>query len=150
MLAGEIATTALCTNFMEYEGFVRQLLFLGLQNQTVFADGRQASLAVGKIFGSVIRSHRPLIVHDAPEDAVEYICSPTFSACAHRISHGQMLESTSQCPWGDLIERLVQTNQAYLFCRVEQDARRCRARRPRGVGDGSARSACAQSVGEPH
>ncbi|MFL4474475.1 TetR/AcrR family transcriptional regulator [Paeniglutamicibacter sp. MACA_103] len=121
LLAVEAATLALCENFRDYEKFVRQQLFLGLQNETVFTDGREASLAIGKLFGAPILRHRSLIVHDSPEEAVDYIYSLTFSACAHRIGQRGLLESNQPRRWDDLIKRLVRTNQAYLFCPLGQE-----------------------------
>jgi hypothetical protein len=47
--------------------------------------------------------------------AVDYTYRLIYAMCTHRATQGANLESTRAFSWKNLIEQLVQMNQAYLL-----------------------------------
>ena len=88
---------------------------MGVTDPQIFAAGQKASVEGGRDYTSFILQARDAIKRPDVDAAVDYTYRLIYAMCTHRATQGPNLESTRAFSWKNLIEQLVQMNQAYLL-----------------------------------
>jgi len=99
-----------------HERLLQVFMVLGMQNPAVREHGSAISVEGGRAFrDTVMLAAAALRQHPDVEAAIDFAYRLVYAACAHRILHGEYLESRRPLSWPDLIERLAQAVTAYLL-----------------------------------
>ncbi|GAA2219585.1 hypothetical protein GCM10009850_120980 [Nonomuraea monospora] len=110
------AVTGVAETFRTHAKLMRVLMLLGTQNPAIFEGGSAASIEGGRIFRDTVMLIAPALRHHPDvEAAIDFAHRLTYASCAHRIIHGEHLESARPLPWPRLIEQLRQAVAAYLL-----------------------------------
>ena len=110
------AVTGVARTFAAHAPLLRVFMLLGTQNAVVWEEGSAASIAGGRTFrDTVLLAGAALRHHDDVEAAVDFAWRLTCAACAHRVVHGEHLESARPLSWDDLADRLARAVTAFLL-----------------------------------
>jgi len=69
----------------------------------------------GRAFRRFLDPVVPHIRHPDPEAALDFAFRLVYAASAHRVVHGEHLESARPLPWRRLVEELAATVRLYLL-----------------------------------
>jgi AcrR family transcriptional regulator len=111
----DAAVTGIAANFAAHAPLLRVFMLLGTGNPAVREQGARASIAGSRFFR---RALEPAVAHIRREDAdaaIDYAYRLAYSACAHRVIHGEHLESARPSPWAELIAELSTAIRLYLL-----------------------------------
>ncbi len=118
------AVTGVAETFRAHAPLLRVFMLLGTQNPVVLEEGSTASVQGGRTFRDTVMLAAPAVRHHADvETAIDFAWRLTYAGCAHRVIHGEHLESARPLGWDELIEQLRIAVTAYLLA-------------PPGFGDG--------------
>lgn len=109
------ATTVLAKNFERNQKAYGRLVLMGVTDPQIFAAGQKASLEGGRDYTEFVLQARDAFKRPDVDAAVDYTYRLIYAMCTHRATQGANLESTRAFSWKNLIEQLVQMNQAYLL-----------------------------------
>lgn len=119
------AVTGMAESFQSHASLLRVFLLLGLSNQAVLEHGKEIGLEGGRVFRDLVMLAAPALRHHPDvEAAIDFAHRLVYAACAHRVVHGEHLESRRALPWTDLIEQLRRSVTAYLLSPVDGSAAR--------------------------
>jgi len=119
------AVGAITDAFHAHEGLLRAFLLLGTRHDAVRAEGSRAS-AEGNGFFAAALAHVP-IAHQDRAAALDFAFRLVYATVAHRVTHGESLESDRPLPWDQMRDRLQAAVVAYLLGGVPAHAARRRA-----------------------
>jgi AcrR family transcriptional regulator len=111
----DAAVSAIAGTFAAHAPLLRVFMLLGTGNPAVREQGARASIAGSRFFRHALQPAVPSIRRDDPDAAIDYAYRLTYSACAHRVIHGEHLESARPSPWAELIAELSTAVQLYLL-----------------------------------
>ncbi|WP_330350358.1 TetR/AcrR family transcriptional regulator [Streptomyces sp. NBC_00582] len=95
---------------------MRVFILLGTHNQAVFAHGSAVSTQGGRAFRDTVMLAAPALRHHTDiEAAIDFAYRMVYATCAHRLVHGEHLESQRPLPWPDLVDQLRRAVTAYLL-----------------------------------
>jgi AcrR family transcriptional regulator len=120
--ADVIATVviSLSSTFRVHAPLMRVFMLLGTANAGVFAQGASASIEGGRTFRDAVMLAAPALRHHPDvEAAIDFAYRLTYATCAHRVIHGEHLESARPLSWPQLIEQLRLAVTAYLLAPSE-------------------------------
>ncbi len=110
------AVTGVAETFRHHAPLMRVFMLLGTRNPAVFHEGAMASTEGGRTFRDTVLLAAPLLVHHPDiENAIDFAYRLTYASCAHRIVHGEHLESARPLSWEQLIDHLAGAVTAYLL-----------------------------------
>jgi AcrR family transcriptional regulator len=109
------AVTGVTETFRAHAPLLRVFMLLGIQNPAVLEEGTSASIEGGLTFHHAILLAAPAIAHADAKAAIDFGYRLTYAACAHRVIHGEYLESARPLPWPQLIEQLSIAVADYLL-----------------------------------
>jgi AcrR family transcriptional regulator len=110
------AVRGVAETFRAHAPLLRVFMLLGAQNPAVFEVGATASIEGGRTFrDTVMLAAAALRHHPDVEAAIDFAYRLTYAACAHRIIHGEHLESARPLSWGQLIDEVCTAVTAYLL-----------------------------------
>jgi AcrR family transcriptional regulator len=110
------AVTGVAQAFRRHARLLRVFMLLGTQNPAVVEEGSTASIDGGRIFRDTVMLAAPALRHHADvEAAIDFAYRLTYAGCAHRVIHGEHLESARSLSWDELIEHLRVAVTAYLL-----------------------------------
>ena len=111
------AVTGVAETFRAHARLLRVFMLLGTQDPAVVKEGSTASIDGGRIFRDTVMLAAPALRHHADvEAAIDFAYRLTYAGCAHRVIHGEHLESARPLSWDALIEHLRVAVTAYLLC----------------------------------
>lgn len=95
---------------------LRVFMLLGTQNPAVLHEGATASIEGGRFFrDTVMLAAAALRHHPDVEAAIDFGYRLTYAVCAHRVVHGEHLESARALSWDELIDQVRAAVTAYLL-----------------------------------
>lgn len=110
------AVVGVSQTFRAHAPLLRVFMLLGAQNPTVHEEGATASVEGGRTFrDTVMLVAAALRHHQDVEAAIDFAYRLTYAACAHRVIHGEHLESARPLSWDQLIDQLCTAVTAYLL-----------------------------------
>ena len=109
------ATTVLAKNFERNQKAYGRLVLMGVTDPLIFAAGQKASIEGGRAYTEFILQARSEIKRPDVDAAVDYTYRLIYAMCTHRATQGPRLESSRAFSWKNLIDELVEMNQAYLL-----------------------------------
>ncbi|SKG69095.1 transcriptional regulatory repressor protein (Tetr-family) Ethr [Mycobacteroides abscessus subsp. bolletii] len=102
--------------FRAHGPLLRVFMLMGASYPAVFDHGSAASVEFGRTFRNTVILAAPAIRHHPDvEAAIDFAYRLTYAACAHRIIHGENLESRRALPWREFIDQLRGAVTAYLL-----------------------------------
>jgi AcrR family transcriptional regulator len=107
------AVGAITDAFHAHEGLLRAFLLLGTRHDAVRHQGSRASVE-GNGYFAVALAHVP-IAHQDRAAALDFAYRLIYATVAHRVTHGESLESDRPLPWQEMRERLQAAVVAYLL-----------------------------------
>jgi AcrR family transcriptional regulator len=111
------AVTGMAETFRAHAQLLRVFMLLGTQDPAVLTEGATASAQGGRTFRDTVMLAAPALRHHADvEAAIDFAYRLTYAACAHRVIHGEHLESARPLGWQQLIDHLRVAVTAYLLC----------------------------------
>ena len=114
------AVVGVARTFQAHAPLLRVFMLLGAQNPAVFAEGATASIEGGRTFrDTVMLAAAALRHHPDVEAAIDVAYRLTYSACAHRVVHGEHLESARPLSWEQWIDQVRTAVTAYLLAPLE-------------------------------
>jgi AcrR family transcriptional regulator len=116
----DAAVTGIAAGFAAHAPLLRVFMLLGTRDDAVRAQGARASIAGSRFFRRALAPAVPHIHRTDADAAIDYAYRFTYSACAHRVIHGEHLESERPSPWPELIAELSTAVQLYLLGRLER------------------------------
>lgn len=126
----EAAVSGVTRMFEAHAGLMRVFMLMGLRDETMLADGVRASHEGGGNFRTFLDPVVPLIRHEDPEAACDVAFRLVYAACAHRLVHGEHLESPRPWSWDDLTREVAKAVTLYLLGSLD----------PAAVGEAVART----------
>lgn len=112
----DAAVTGVVETFRQHASLMRVFMLLGTQNPAVFTEGAEASIQGGRTFrDTVLLAALSLRHHADVETAVDFAYRLTYASCAHRVIHGEHLESARPLAWTQLADELRRAVRAYLL-----------------------------------
>ena len=110
------AVTGVSETFRAHAPLLRVFMLLGTRNPAILEEGATASIAGGQTFrDTVMLAAAAIRQHPDVEAAIDFAYRLTYAACAHRVIHGEHLESSRPLPWEQLIDQLRIAVTAYLL-----------------------------------
>jgi AcrR family transcriptional regulator len=110
------AVRGVAETFRAHAPLLRVFMLLGVQNPAVYEEGATASIEGGRTFrDTVMLAAAALRHHPDVEAAIDFAYRLTYAACAHRIIHGEHLESPRPLSWDQLIDEVCTAVTAYLL-----------------------------------
>ncbi|WP_433187508.1 TetR/AcrR family transcriptional regulator [Actinoallomurus sp. CA-150999] len=99
-----------------HAALMRVFMLLGTHNPAVFEHGSAVSVGGGQVFRDIVMLAAPALRHHADvEAAIDFAYRLIYATCAHRIIHGEHLESRRPLPWPELVDQLRRAVTAYLL-----------------------------------
>lgn len=111
----EAAVSGVARTFEAHARLMQVFIMLGTRDEKLLAGGVRASHLGGRNFREFLEPVVPLIRHADPEVACDLAFRLTYAACAHRVVHGEHLESPRPLSWDDLIRELSDAITLYLL-----------------------------------
>ena len=115
----EVIAAAVCgvaETFRAHSRLLRVFMLLGTQNPVVLDEGSRASIEGGRTFrDTVMLAASALRHHHDVETAIDFAYRLTYATCAHRVVHGEHLESARPLTWDQMIEQLRIAVTSYLL-----------------------------------
>ncbi|WP_448624979.1 TetR/AcrR family transcriptional regulator [Geodermatophilus sp. URMC 64] len=110
------AVTGVAETFRAHAPLLRVFMLLGTQNPVVLEEGATASMEGARTFrDTVMLAAAALRHHPDVEAAIDFAYRLTYAGCAHRVIHGEHLESSRPLSWDQLIDQLCVAVTAYLL-----------------------------------
>ena len=110
------AVTGMSETFRAHAPLLRVFMLLGTRNPAILEEGATASIEGGRTFRDTVMLAAAAIRHHPDvEAAIDFAYRLTYAACAHRVVHGEHLESSRPLPWEQLIDQLRIAVTAYLL-----------------------------------
>jgi len=110
------AVVGVSETFRANSPLLRVFMLLGAENPAVFEVGAVASIKGGRTFRDAVMLAAPALRHHPDvEAAIDFAYRLTYAGCAHRIIHGEHLESARPLGWEQLIDELRIAVTAYLL-----------------------------------
>jgi AcrR family transcriptional regulator len=110
------AVVGVAQTFRAHARLLRVFMLLGTQHPAVLEEGSAASIRGGRIFRDTVMLAAPALRHHVDvEAAIDFAYRLTYAACAHRVIHGEHLESERPLPWDRLIDEVRRAVTAYLL-----------------------------------
>jgi len=109
------AVTGVAETFQAHQRLLRVFILLGTVNDAVLHEGTEASLDGGRAFRRFLGPAAAHVRHPDPEEALDFAFRLVYAMCAHRVVHGEHLESARPLPWRRLTEELAMTVRRYLL-----------------------------------
>jgi AcrR family transcriptional regulator len=117
------AVTGVAETFRAHAHLLRVFMLVGTQNPAVLEEGSATSIEGGRTFRDTVMLAAPALRHHRDvEAAIDFAYRLTYAGCAHRVIHGEHLESARPLSWEELIDQLRVAVTAYLLA-------------PHGVGE---------------
>lgn len=114
------AVVGVARTFQAHAPLLRVFMLLGAQNSTVLNEGATASIEGGRFFrDTVMLAAAALRHHPDVEAAIDFAYRLTYAACAHRVIHGEHLESARPLSWDELIDHVRAAVTAYLLAPLD-------------------------------
>lgn len=107
------AVGAITDAFHAHEGLLRAFLLLGTRHDAVRHEGSRASVEGNGYFAEAL-AHVEIAHHDRAA-ALDFAFRLVYATVAHRVTHGESLESDRPLPWDQMRERLQAAVVAYLL-----------------------------------
>jgi AcrR family transcriptional regulator len=115
------AVAGVARTFQAHAPLLRVFMLLGAQNPVVLEEGATASIEGGRTFrDTVMLAAAALRHHPDVEAAIDFAYRLTYAACAHRVVHGEHLESARPLSWDQLINQVRAAVTAYLLAPLDQ------------------------------
>ncbi|MFF3373946.1 TetR/AcrR family transcriptional regulator [Streptomyces sp. NPDC002680] len=111
------AVGAISDAFQSHEALLRVFLLLGTRHEEVRKEGSRVSVEGNHRFTEALR-HAP-IAHRDPEAALDFAFRLIYATIAHRVTHGEFLESDRPLPWNELRSHLQTAVVSYLLSAPE-------------------------------
>lgn len=110
------AVAGVVETFRTHEPLMRVFMLLGTRNPAVFAEGASASIQGGRMFRDTVLLAAPALRHhEDVETAVDFAYRLVYATCAHRVIHGEHLESARAMGWEQLADHVRRAVRAYLL-----------------------------------
>jgi AcrR family transcriptional regulator len=110
------AVTGVAETFRAHAPLMRVFMLLGTQNPAVLREGSTASIQGGRTFrDTVMLAAAALRHHPDVEFAIDVAYRLAYAACAHRVIHGEHLESSRPLSWEQWIDQVRAAVTAYLL-----------------------------------
>jgi AcrR family transcriptional regulator len=110
------AVTGVSQTFQAHAPLLRVFMLLGTRNPAILEEGTTASIAGGQLFrDTVMLAATAIRRHPDVEAAIDFAYRLTYASCAHRVIHGEHLESSRPLSWEQLIDQLRIAVTAYLL-----------------------------------
>ena len=110
------AVIGVAETFRSHAVLLRVFMLLGTRQPAVYAQGSEASIQGGRTFRDTVMLAAPAIRHHADvETAIDFAYRLTYGACAHRVIHGENLESKRPLPWETFATELARATASYLL-----------------------------------
>ena len=109
------AVTGVAETFRAHQRLLRVFILLGTANEAVLREGTEASVDGGRAFRRFLGPVLPHVRHSDGEAALDFAFRLVYAVCAHRVVHGEHLESARALPWHRLTSELTATVQLYLL-----------------------------------
>lgn len=108
------AVSGIAETFQAHQRLMRVFMLLGTANEAVLREGTEASVGGGRAFRRFLDPVVPYVRHPDAEAALDFAFRLVYAVCAHRVVHGEHLESARPLPWPCLIGELAATVRLYL------------------------------------
>jgi AcrR family transcriptional regulator len=109
------AVTGVAETFQAHQRLMRVFMLLGTANAAVLHGGTEASIDGGRAFRRFLDPVVPYLCPSDADRALDFAFRLVYAVCAHRVVHGEHLESARPLPWPQLIEELAATVRLYLL-----------------------------------
>ena len=94
---------------------MRVFMLLGTANEAVLREGTEASVDGGRAFRRFLEPVAAHVGRPDVETALDFAFRLVYAVCAHRVVHGEHLESARPLPWPRLTEELAAALRLYLL-----------------------------------
>lgn len=112
---GEVVT-GMAEVFQANGPLLRVFMLLGLGNQAVYERASQAGAEGNRAFRDLALLAGPALRHhEDVETAIDFAYRMAYATCAHRVLHGEHLESPRTLSWEALIAQLRRAVVGYLL-----------------------------------
>lgn len=110
------AVAGVAETFRVHAPLLRVFMVLSTSNPTVRREAEASNLEGGRIFRNTLMLAAPAIRHHPDvEAAIDFAHRLTYAACAHRVLHGDRIESARPLPWPGFTQQLCAAVAAYLL-----------------------------------
>jgi len=109
------AVAGVAETFQAHQRLMRVFMLLGTANEAVLREGTEASVDGGRAFRRFLDPVVPHVRHPDVETALDFAFRLVYAVCAHRVVHGEHLESPRPLPWPRLTEELAAAVRLYLL-----------------------------------
>jgi AcrR family transcriptional regulator len=107
------AVGAITDAFRAHEALLRVFLLLGIRHEAVRKEGSRVSIDGNRHFTEAL--DHVSIAHEDRAAALDFAFRLVYATVAHRVTQGELLESTRPLPWGELRSRLQTAVISYLL-----------------------------------
>jgi len=107
------AVGAITDAFHAHQRLLRVFLLLGTRNEAVRREGARISAEGNRFFAEAL-THVP-VAHRDRAAALDFAFRLVYATTAHRVVHGEFLESDRPLPWGELRSQLQTAVISYLL-----------------------------------
>jgi AcrR family transcriptional regulator len=111
------AVGAISDGFQAHESLLRVFLLLGTRHEAVRKEGARVSTEGNRRFAEAL-GHVP-IAHQDRAGALDFAFRLIYATVAHRVTHGEFLESGRPLPWDELRSHLQTAVISYLLSTPE-------------------------------
>jgi AcrR family transcriptional regulator len=110
------AVAGVAETFRAHAPLLRVFMVLSTRDPAVHREAAASNLEGGRSFRNTLMLAAPALRHHPDvEAAIDFAHRLTYAACAHRIVHGEHIESARPLPWPEFTERLCAAVTAYLL-----------------------------------
>jgi AcrR family transcriptional regulator len=110
------AVAGVAETFRAHAPLLRVFMVLSTRNPAVFKDAMTSNLEGGRAFRNTMLLAAPAFRHHPDvEAAIDFAHRLTYATCAHRVLHGEYIESARPLAWPELIEQLCRAVATYLL-----------------------------------
>lgn len=109
------AVTGVAETFQAHQRLLRVFILLGTVNEAVLREGTEASIDGGRAVRRFLDPVAERVRRPDAEEALDFAFRLVYAMCAHRVVHGEHLESARPLSWRRLTEELALTVRLYLL-----------------------------------
>lgn len=109
------AVTGVAETFRAHQRLLRVFILLGTVNEAVLRAGTEASVDGGRAVRRFLDPVVAQVSRPDADEALDFAFRLVYAMCAHRVVHGEHLESARPLPWERLTQELALTVRLYLL-----------------------------------
>ena len=114
-----VAVTSVAETFRAHKNLLRVFMLLGTHNENVLKIGVEVSQQCRDAFSTLLLRAKSAIRRTDVSRCIDYSFRMVYAMCAHRVVHGEKLESETPLSWPHLIDELSSAVSMYLFGRID-------------------------------